>query len=532
MKNFHLFFCLILFIFYFKNSFAANCNGIISYDVNPVPLNGGYPPGTVVTITYSMNGYTQAGSNWIEGFDINLGSGWLQGSLSPILAPNDCNGSNGNWIWANSFVSNAGNSLGPGYFFDLNLNGLSYDDFGDAGGNCLWTFSISIIVGNNLNAPLSVDITPVSDGYAGSWGSQSCDPIPSTVLSNSTIIVVPCSYTASINSQTFVHCFNDSTGSFSLNTSGTSSQYQYSIDGINFIDTAFFENLVAGNYMVTIVDSSNCIIQVPVEIEQPLFPFSANINFLGNSAICSGVPIQMFTDSSSFYSYQWQLNGINIDSANSYYYQTDSIGVYNVLVSNQYNCNAISNNVSINSFLEPEIYFSSLDTLVWENDSLQFTVYASPDSLVNYQWQVNLGSGFENIYDTITYNGFNNDTLSINNAPISLNEAQFRCIVSNGSCDTISGTINLYVGTLTNINKKMKQPKTLIAPNPASNYIFIETDLANIGKQIKVYSADGRLNIMKKLTETKNTIDIQSLSKGLYFVKMEDNNLTQKLIVQ
>ena len=80
----HLFF-LLLFI---PNLILAQCAGIPSFTLNPAPVNGNYEPGTVVTMCYTLNGWdTSFGSNWLEGFSINLGSGWV--SYTPISAPDE-----------------------------------------------------------------------------------------------------------------------------------------------------------------------------------------------------------------------------------------------------------------------------------------------------------------------------------------------------------------------------------------------------------------------------------------------------------
>jgi len=50
-----------------------------------------------------------------------------------------------------------------------------------------------------------------------------------------------------------------------------------------------------------------------------------------------------------------------------------------------------------------------------------------------YQWQVNTGTGFTNISDDSLYSGTNSDTLNLINAPTTLYEYTYRCLVTNGN---------------------------------------------------------------------------------------------------
>lgn len=57
---------------------------------------------------------------------------------------------------------------------------------------------------------------------------------------------------------------------------------------------------------------------------------------------------------------------------------------------------------------------------------------------VIYEWQVNTGSGFDNITNDSLYSGVNTTVLSILNTPYSVNNYVYRCAVSNGNTVTYS----------------------------------------------------------------------------------------------
>ena len=85
----------------------GQCAGNQSFTLTPAPINGNYEPGTVVTMCYTMNGWdTGFGANWIEGFGIVLGPGWV--SYVPISGPDDCGGASlpQQWYWLESATNN------------------------------------------------------------------------------------------------------------------------------------------------------------------------------------------------------------------------------------------------------------------------------------------------------------------------------------------------------------------------------------------------------------------------------------------
>jgi len=163
--------------------------------LTPVPVSGQYPPGQVVTACITMNNYTQSGLNWFEGFDLTLGPGWA--SVTPVSPPANCGGagSGGQWIWLNSSTSTTlpVTTVGPGYFFDLNSNGVAGDDFGDNNtASCSWTFCVTLTAANACT-PLNLlfQVSPGSDGVWGSYASSACDAITPFTVFNGTINVTP-----------------------------------------------------------------------------------------------------------------------------------------------------------------------------------------------------------------------------------------------------------------------------------------------------------------------------------------------------
>jgi hypothetical protein len=176
----------------------SQCAGTQTFTLTPLPVNGTYNPGQVVTLCYTLNSFTQSNSNWFEGFDLNLGSGWA--SVSPQTAPTNCQGnsSGGQWIWVNSVTSTAtpAQTVGPGYFFDLDNDGNPGDDFGDSQGlfgSCSWSFCVTLTVANGCTPQsLLIQVTSGPDGLWGSYTSSSCDVVtPNTVFNGTINVTIP-----------------------------------------------------------------------------------------------------------------------------------------------------------------------------------------------------------------------------------------------------------------------------------------------------------------------------------------------------
>ena len=110
----------------------------------------------------------------------------------------------------------------------------------------------------------SSNFTGISAGnYAVDvFDANGCENIANVVISNSYIIH------DTILAQSNVSCFGGSNGSVTVQLSGGTPAYSYSINGI-FQPSPIFSGLTAGNYVVTLQDSKGCTDYLPVTIKQP-----------------------------------------------------------------------------------------------------------------------------------------------------------------------------------------------------------------------------------------------------------------------
>jgi gliding motility-associated-like protein len=246
--------------------------GTESYVVNPLPQNGGYAPGTIVEYCVTFNNWnTGPGSNWLEGFDITLGPGWAPGSITAGTYPanNGGNGTGGQWIWVpGTFNGNplsaggAGNQFGPGFFFDLDNDGASVNDWGDFGTGP-WNFCFSVTVGNTPGASLSLQVAPVSDGFAGSWATNGCNGYYNFQVSpGNSVIGCLTPPVISLQSTQDASCNGAADGQITVSIAGGSAPFLYTINGVSpamYAGGAIYNNLTAGNYTIVCTDDDGCV---------------------------------------------------------------------------------------------------------------------------------------------------------------------------------------------------------------------------------------------------------------------------------
>jgi len=159
------------------------------------------------------------------------------------------------------------------------------------------------------------------------------------------------------------------------------------------------------------------------------------------------------------------------------------------------------------------------------NNNAQFTV-GSSDSGATYQWQTDLGVGFQNLKSVGQYSGTTNDTLTVSNVTMSNNNQPFRCIISSGSCSDTSSVAVLTVNNNVGINESANDNLFSVFPNPARSVISIKADSKLIGSVYSIYDNTGRVLLSGKLNAESTTIELGNLSGGIYMFGV-GKNMTQ-----
>lgn len=151
----------------------------------------------------------------------------------------------------------------------------------------------------------------------------------------------------SIASQTNVLCHGASTGSVSLNASGGTAPYSYSIDGTNFVPGSTFSSLAFGSYTLRVRDANNCLSTVNVNISQPASPISFTATGI-NPSTCTSTDGQIVVSGTlgGTAPYSYSIDGVNFTAASTFTGLGN--GTFFVFVRDANNC-TVNNTVSIAS---------------------------------------------------------------------------------------------------------------------------------------------------------------------------------------
>jgi gliding motility-associated-like protein len=212
------------------------------------------------------------------------------------------------------------------------------------------------------------------------------------------------------------------------------------------INNALFQCVVTGD-CGSPVQSISAVLTVqspPAFTQQPI-----------NVQACVGNSEQFISASTGSESWQWEYSNDggatfqNVPSAAPYNGSSSSTLTINPVTDNMQGwvfrvratgCGQelTSNNASLNLF--PALTVEPIPAQVTrcEGESLQISVQAENAS--TYQWELNTGSGFQPLLNTIGVNGENTSNLLITNMPASWHLAKLRCKIE-GECTTLFSTI-------------------------------------------------------------------------------------------
>lgn len=144
---------------------------------------------------------------------------------------------------------------------------------------------------------------------------------------------------------------------------------------------------------------------------------------------------------------------------------------------------------------------------------------ASSASNPTYQWQANLGLGFQTLSNAGQYNGVNTANLSVSNLNMSNDNQTFRCIINENGCVDTSD-----IATLTIIDDASvfedNATSILISPNPITNQFSI----SGIEQIVSLTLMDMNGKIVKTLNNKEKSHDVSNLKPGMYFLEARDEN--------
>jgi hypothetical protein len=240
------------------------------------------------------------------------------------------------------------------------------------------------------------------------------------------------------------------------------------------------------------------------------------------------------TANDTFQSFQWQKlkNGTwtNIKDSGQYSgCKTNKLFVNHILKVNnneQFRCqikgnciNTFTQAASLNFNCKTEQTNKPKNYGLFEGNAI--FVSNNNDTLVNYQWQTNQGTGWNNLFNAGQYSGVNNDMLIVENVSTSNSGQLFRCIMQGdcGKDTSIEAKLSVWGVNTNSINKQA----FILSPNPVKDILNIQGVQTNANYQIT--NAIGQTCLQGKFTEK---LDVSALKSGVYFFKTETG--TQRFV--
>ena len=371
-----------------------------------------------------------------------------------------------------------------------------------AGGSV--TFTSSSAIGNTWSngATTQSIIVTETGNYSVTVSNGTCSATSSTT--NVTVNPSPTKPTINASGAT-TFCAG---GSVTLTSS--------SVTGNTWSNGATTQSIIvseSGDHSVTVsngicsaTSSSTAVIVNPL-------PTKPTINASGATTFCSGGSITLTSSSST--GNTWS-NGATTQATT-----VTASGDYSVTVSNG-TCSVTSSLTTINVEAGQKITSQPSNQTAIIAGTSQFGIISS-NANSTYQWQTDLGVGFQNISNVGQYSGTTNNTLKVSNITLINNNQKFHCIVTSGNCMETSNTAVLTVNNTMGLNEQNAEILFSVYPNPANNYINIKADQKLYGSAFTIYDLVGKSVLQGKIVAETSKIELSSLSSGFYLIKIEGN---------
>ncbi|HRG58966.1 MAG TPA: T9SS type A sorting domain-containing protein [Bacteroidia bacterium] len=279
---------------------------------------------------------------------------------------------------------------------------------------------------------------------------------------------------------------------------GNSGSYQYTwyINGNNQFNNS--PSLVAGSngtYALTIQDlNTSCSGSTSIDITVNSLP-TAEITPLGNTTICSNSQVILQATNAAGYSFQWKLNGNNINGANGQNYIANQAGNYTVSVTNSNNCSNISSAIALTVEAAPNAVISANGNTTFCSGG-NVPISANTGAGLSYQWLLN----------NIPINGAHSSDLFPNSS------GDYSCIVTlNGGCSDTSNVIAV------NVNQA---PAAAISYNGNTTFCSGNSLLLSATPGIG-YTYEWFIN---NNTTGVTSINFNATNSGSYMVRVSDSN--------
>jgi hypothetical protein len=285
-------------------------------------------------------------------------------------------------------------------------------------------------------------------------------------------------------------------------------QWFYNGSAIPNSNSSTYNAFAGGTYAVSVTNAGICTAlsddTTITMLPQPMDSIYASGS---STTFCQGDSVLLSAVAGNAGSYQWLINGMPIQGATQPQHYAKSTGLYAVEITGSNSCVGITNNINVSVL--PTVITGNISGQVNAITGQNYTYSVAANAAHTYSWAIANGSitsGQGTASIDVTWNQAGQGSLHVEE--------------SNGYC---SDSASLQVAVVLSIEENNLQG-IKVYPNPAGDQITISLDDMHNECRVSLLSITGQLVQKFTLTEQETLVNIQDLSPGVYFFKIEGDN--------
>lgn len=437
---------LILFLtFSFAEAQAQFCTAHADWTFSPPPINGQLEQGTTVEICVDLVFYSPGNSGaWLTGLELDFPPAWEVATLNVVSIPGSCSGQ-GQWIYSDTTAC-APYDLGPGFYFDANLDGNICNNWGDdcttIPGNMTFCFSITLTDDcSSADAAIFPRMRVISDDYFGDWSPSLC-PNPIYVQPDFEVLTLNCCGVQSGTSPGTValcesQCLFDLLDGADEGGVWTGPSGYTDSQGCGFFDAGISP---LGEYTYTVAGPDDCSVSSTITV------IDTDLGVVGEVFACSGGSVDLYEVVGNEYPNTgiWYDPNFNMLAGSTINLPVNVLGVYSYQFYDAMGCLMTLGVEVVENYTSGE----SVSTVVCENSGL-FCPFEVFQSLQAPGIEVSAGGNWivsDNAGNYLDY--FPDSEICLDYSYFEDQEAgtvQFTYLQGSTQCGTSQDTLTVYV---------------------------------------------------------------------------------------
>jgi hypothetical protein len=342
--------------------------------------------------------------------------------------------------------------------------------------------------------------------------------------------------------------------------SGLTYQWKLNETNISGAISASYTATSAGAYTVVVNNASSCsATSSATTISINPVP-TATISAAGPTTFCAGANVLLNANNGSGLSYQWKLNGTNINGAIAPNYSANTSGVYSVLITNASVCSATSNNITVTVNPTPTLTLTSLPAFV-SIQTASVALNGSPTggsysgqgiigtnfipstaglglAVVSYNFTSSAGCSGNIVKNTIVFDTTGTVCTTYDTTYTSIIDTNYVTYTDSIQVifnDTVLVSVQdtLIIETLILGSNPIQSNEIKVYPNPAHSYLEIDNGNFALmgGYTIRIENSLGQVVFNQAVNQQLFSINLSTWTgDGIYYLHIiNSNGITQEL---